>query len=57
MSSWQFTKNVLKRGFSIVKDSDFKLVKSSRSLKKNQKLKVFFSSNDIIDVEVHNDKD
>ena len=49
--------NVLKRGFSIVKDSDLKLVKSSKSLKKNQKLKVFFSSNDIIDVEVHNDKD
>ena len=49
--------NVLKRGFSIVKDTDLKLVKSSKSLKKNQKLKVFFSSNDIIDVEVHNDKD
>ena len=49
--------NVLKRGFSIVKDSDLKLVKSSKSLKKNQKLKVFFSSNDIIDVKVHNDKD
>jgi exodeoxyribonuclease VII large subunit len=49
--------NVLKRGFSIVKDSDLKLIKSSKSLKKNQKLKVFFSSNDIIDVEVHNDKD
>ena len=29
--------NVLKRGFSIVKDSDLKLVKSSKSLKKNQK--------------------
>ena len=49
--------NVLKRGFSIVKNSDLKLVKSSKYLKKNQKLKVFFSSNDIIDVEVHNDKD
>lgn len=49
--------NVLKRGFSIVKNSDLKLVKSSKYLKKNQKLKVFFSSNDIIDVKVHNDKD
>jgi exonuclease VII large subunit len=45
--------NVLKRGFAIIKDGNNKLVRSSKSLEKNQRLKVFFSDNDIIDVDIN----
>ena len=48
---------VLKRGFSIIKDTDLKLIRSSKGLEKNQRLKVFFSNNDNIDVNVKEDKD
>ena len=48
---------VLKRGFSIIKDTDLKLIRSSKGLEKNQRLKVFFSNDDNIDVNVKEDKD
>jgi exonuclease VII large subunit len=48
--------NVLKRGFAIIKDGNNKLVRSSKSLEKNQRLKVFFSNNDIIDVDINKEK-
>ena len=48
---------VLKRGFSIIKDADLKLIRSSKGLEKNQRLKVFFSNDDNIDVNVKEDKD
>ena len=48
---------VLKRGFSIIKDTDFKLIRSSKGLEKNQRLKVFFSNDDNIDVNVKEGKD
>ena len=48
---------VLKRGFSIIKDTDRKLIRSSKGLEKNQRLKVFFSNDDNIDVNVKEDKD
>lgn len=48
---------VLKRGFSIIKDTDLKLIRSSKGLEKNQRLRVFFSNDDNIDVNVKEDKD
>ncbi len=48
--------SVLKRGFAIVKDKDFKLVRSSDSLEKNQSLKIFFGNDDIVDVNVNKGK-
>lgn len=48
---------VLKRGFSIIKDTDLKLIRSSKGLEKNQRLKVFFSNDDNIDVNVKEGKD
>ena len=42
--------------FNHVKDKDFKLVRSSDSLEKNQSLKIFFGNDDIVDVNVNKGK-
>ena len=39
---------VLKRGFAIVKDDNFSLIRSSKDVKNNQSLNIQFSNNDIL---------
>jgi len=39
---------VLKRGFAIVKDDDFSLIRSSKDIKNNQSLNIQFSNDDIL---------
>ena len=39
---------VLKRGFAIVKDDDFSLIRSSKDIKNNQSLNIQFSNNDVL---------
>ena len=39
---------VLKRGFAIVKDDNFSLIRSSKDVKNNQSLNIQFSNNDVL---------
>ena len=39
---------VLKRGFAIIKDDNFSLIRSSKNIKNNQNLRIQFSNNDIL---------
>ena len=39
---------VLKRGFALVKDDNFSLIRSTKDVKNNQSLSIQFSNNDIL---------
>ena len=44
---------VLKRGFAIVKDDNFSLIRSSKNVKNNQSLNIQFSDNDLLIVKAN----
>ena len=44
---------VLKRGFAIIKDSNFSLIRSSKDVKNKQSLNIQFRDNDILTVKAN----
>ena len=44
---------VLKRGFAIIKDSNFSLIRSSKDVKNNQSLNIQFRDNDFLTVKAN----
>ena len=48
--------NSITEAFSVYPPGPNKLVRSSKSLEKNQRLKVIFSNNDFIDVDINKEK-